>query len=155
MNDYMPKPMRMKNLRIVLDRVAGSGHGPDSGVGANASASAGPLERERILQSLEGNVALLDDLYAIFRRNAPGHLERLGRALHRGDTDAALQAVHSLKGNAATIGARDLSVRAALVYGKMREGDLAGAALEAAGLGDLMREVLRVLDGNDAQGGER
>ena len=115
----------------------------------------GVLDRERILRDLEGDVALLDDLCAIFRRNGPGHLERLGRALERGDPESAMQAAHALKGNAATIGAAHLSTRAELVYGKARDGDMVGAARESAALPGLMDAVLRALDETDGQDTER
>lgn len=136
MAGMLAKPVRMGDLRAVLEALPGPG----------------PLEHERILAELDGDAGLLDDLCAIFRRNAPAHLENLGRALEGGDRDAALLASHSLKGNAATIGARDLSAGAAMVYGMVREGDLSGASRAAAGLEPLMDEVLSALDARPARG---
>ncbi len=174
MTDYLPKPVRMQDLRKMLERVAGglkpgdpdacTGGGreparPDEGPGDAhddaPAASSGFLDLDVVLRDLDGDVALLDDLCAIFRRNAPDHLERLCAALDRGDTEAALLSSHSLKGNAATIGARDLSAGAALVYGLVRDGDQAGAARQATAMEGLLRDVLRALDDRDGQRGDQ
>jgi hypothetical protein len=82
-----------------------------------------------------------------FRELLPHRLWRIAQALGAGDRDEALDAVLSLKVSAATLGARELSALAAAVEGRLRAGDLPGAAAAAGTLSSAANRL------DDALGG--
>ena len=103
MEEAMTKPIRMAGLLKLVDRWL-------PGRGATAEQSSGP-ERGRVDGDQIGELAELmaDDLEALlgaYFEDAPGHLERISRALEEGDWPVVAEAAHTLKGSSANIGAR-------------------------------------------------
>ncbi|GAB7022383.1 PAS domain-containing hybrid sensor histidine kinase/response regulator [Salidesulfovibrio brasiliensis] len=108
MDDYLTKPVSMRELAAALERVA-------SRLPATLE-DAGRLDTPSVMVHLGGDLSLLHDLYRIFIRTAPQRLDEIEEYLEEMDTEGAVRAAHSLKGNAATIGAGRLEERIARLH---------------------------------------
>ncbi len=67
------------------------------------------LDREQILDCVQGDTEALDDVKDLFVSGAQKQLARLETALGEGDEDTARQALHRLQGAAATAGSAHLA----------------------------------------------
>ncbi len=155
MNAFMPKPVGYKALGELLERDFSAG-GAEAAAPVPAGACEGGdglpdvvLDTRSVLVNLDGDEALLGDLLAMFADTAGERLEEIRAGLDGGGLDGAARAAHSLKGNAATIGARALSTAALAVHGAILGGDVQGALallpeLELQ-LGGALRAVRRLV----------
>jgi CheY-like chemotaxis protein len=111
MDDFLSKPVTLEDLRLVLQRWLGTGNG-GQGAADHESAKAPegkPLfDHHKLLEQLGGDAELLEQLLDIFIQDAPPRLERIRQALADEDWASLEQAVHTLKGSAASIGANTL-----------------------------------------------
>jgi two-component system sensor histidine kinase/response regulator len=135
MSDYIAKPIEEAELLGVLSRwidVARDRSEPKP-------AQAGKAPLPSILPGLNvsdgirrasGNIDLYRRLIAELRRDMESTLKRLRAALDASSTREILDILHTLKGSAATMGARRVAETAATLEGAARRG-------EGIGLGDL------------------
>ncbi len=136
MDDYIAKPIRIKELTGALDRTSprapGRGEPPplDPEVIARLAASFG-----------DGGGEFVGALIDTFLDHAPGQLASLRNALERADSDELRRAAHTLKSNAATFGATSLAEVSRELEDKARAGELDGGA---GLLARLERELSRV-----------
>lgn len=102
----------------------------------DADAAAGPVVFDaRAVDSLTGHAddhELARVFVSRYRRLLPERLRRIVTTLREQDTDAAMDAVLSLKVASRTVGAGELSDLGALIEARLRRLDLAGAAALAA-----------------------
>ena len=108
-----------------------------------APASIVPETLERLADSFGGGAEgweFVRELIETFLEDAPQQLTALRNAVDQGDAEEARRAAHTLKSNAATFGATELSELCAELEARARAGDLAGA----------QERVRRIEDGSAA-----
>jgi len=116
MDDYLTKPIRAPELMAALERAA------------QPAATLDAAAVDQLLETAGGDGAFVADLLDTFADQAPGLLEELRDGLSSGDRDGVRRAAHTLKSNAATFGATDLSALCASLERLAQAGDLAGAS---------------------------
>jgi len=137
MDDYLSKPLRIEELQTALERAA-RWQAASQDASALDPAVVGTLMGMR----RPGQPPILMKLLETFRRDTPGLIESVGRAIAEGNSSAMSGAAHSLKGSCLTLGARDLGELAALIEEIGRAGEI-GERAEAALL-DLREAFARV-----------
>jgi response regulator RpfG family c-di-GMP phosphodiesterase len=110
MDDYVTKPIRPDALMEAIDRQLPTLAGQDNG-GDDESPI---LDRATVLERLGGDEAMYHELLDFMLENLPASVSRILQALEQSDYTEAEMATHSLKGEAATLGAERL--RAAAEY---------------------------------------
>jgi len=126
---------------------------------AGAEPPAGLAGREQALAMLQGNEPLLLRLDAHFLRDAPVESQALGAALEAGDLARVKDLAHSLKGQAATIGAERAAFLARSLEGAVAAQDAgllpglyARLQEEVAAVLELVRELAQAAAGPGGQG---
>jgi CheY-like chemotaxis protein len=143
MDDYVSKPIRIEELVAALsksrplatDQPAGLEPEPDAGarpapsphaVAADLSILDGAA-LQNLLSLVGGEFAFLAELIDSFLEDAPQMLEDLGRYLEEGDAAGVQRIAHSLKSNAADLGAVALGELCKELESASRAGGLDGA----------------------------
>jgi HPt (histidine-containing phosphotransfer) domain-containing protein len=141
MDDYLAKPVGLDQLRTCVSGwLGGRGH-----TAANSSAQppAATGEASKPVTVLDDKVLhelkeiMEDDYVSLLRtylRNAPELLAELEAAAKRGDVEAMIRPVHSLKSSSANVGAVHLSALARDVEQHARARDFGAAKLALADL---------------------
>jgi PAS domain S-box-containing protein len=141
MDGFLAKPMSFRELAASLRLAAPS----DPGGPGRPVPDPAVLDKAAALESLDNDENLYGELAQIFRRNTPLRLEELQVAFRERDREAAARAAHSLKGNAATVGAMPLSRLADAAYAHLRQGRWTEAEALLPGLAEGLDQVLRRL----------
>ncbi len=134
MNDHVAKPIDVPNLFRVIERWLPKREGP--------------LDLEGALQRLGGDRPLLERLLERFAQTQAEAASKLGEAFTAGESDAARRGVHTLKGLAGAIGARDLELACGAVERGLRDSG-ASRSMGASVVKELDR-VLRFLGDHPA-----
>ncbi|EFL52799.1 multi-sensor hybrid histidine kinase [Solidesulfovibrio fructosivorans JJ]] len=131
--DYLSKPVNLDKLLAAMARMT-TGKGGRASPPAAPAAKAGatppggaedvPFDagRAEALENLGGDKDLYERLVTVFLRDTPRDLERLRVALVESDTEATVLVAHTLKGNAAVVGASPASARARMLEMAARQG---------------------------------
>jgi CheY-like chemotaxis protein len=117
---YVAKPLSPQDLLSQIDAQT-AGAAPRAGHDTAA-------KHLRLLESVGGDRALLDELIALFRIEGPRQLEALRAGFTAGKPEAVYLAAHTLRGSAGNFGATDLLQSLAVVELSAKHGDLAAAA---------------------------
>ena len=135
MDDYIPKPVRPKELFEVIERLVPRGgrepkeeNGRVSKGVKEGDGAARPLEldRDAILSRVDNDLELLKEIADLFLETCPGMMAEIEKALAEKDAKALERAAHALKGSVSNFFARE-AVEAALRLETMgRNGDLEG-----------------------------
>jgi two-component system, sensor histidine kinase and response regulator len=155
MDDYLPKPVHIAEVSAALRRwiIPGAAtsrnrvpladhHSAGSDQRAPVVLDERTLAAVRLLQR-RGVSDLADELVSMFLEDAPRHLAALREGARAGDALAVEQAAHTLKGDAAHLGARELQELA----GRLMDLGRRGATQEAVQLIDEMNAAFdRVRD---------
>ena len=154
MDGYLPKPIRVAQLREVIDRlIGGKTEAPV------ATAPVRPLadpsfDPEDVLALVEGDRGLLAELVDIFRAEYPRLLANLRHSVEKGDARGVQEAAHAIKGTVGNFGAPAASEAARALEVMGREGALTGAGAGVARLehavDELDRNLVRMTDGAPA-----
>jgi PAS domain S-box-containing protein len=155
MDGYLVKPLREGELARVLlewlpgEAVEAAGVETDQAPPAEAAASAGSFDLEKLRHTCRGDAAQVREMLELFIQSSGELLDLLSRAVADRDGDQAARQAHQIKGAAAYVGAAQMTeaARRAEQAGKQRDwGHLeAGAAdLEAAFL-RVRAEMERIL----------
>jgi PAS domain S-box-containing protein len=155
MDDYLTKPVQSGQLQAALLRCGPSAHGGDGLAGPPAAGAPEypPLLEPRTIEELRsGDPALLTELVDLFCSHAPSLLQTMTEAAAAGDGSRLRLAAHSLKGAAANLGARALTVACAALEAKGQGGSVERAGAELAVVERLIRETCAGLTA--AAGGE-
>jgi len=160
MNDFVSKPFELAELCEVLARwrlvpagLPSAALASEHVVGSEANLPG--IDVAHGIRHCSGRRNLFDRLLRMFVDSQSGAADILRRQLAEGDRKAAERLAHTLKSNAATLGAIELSAAAAQVEDILREiGD--GGALEScdgavAVLGEKLAEVVEGLKAYFAQ----
>jgi two-component system sensor histidine kinase/response regulator len=143
MDDYVPKPINIEKLEIVLKRwirqetpesgvllPASSGHRSVAERGSEDHLDHAVIESLRALQK-EGEPDILADYVELFLADVPPRLASLWEAVERGDAQSVEQNAHTLKGSCGSVGARRMAELCEELRG-------AGASGHLAGISDLL-----------------
>ena len=95
MNDFLPKPVDISNLKAVLEK--------NRLKGSTATQPLPVLDEEGALQLFARNETLLKKIYDIFLTETPALVEAVEQALQAKDTEAVRFSAHTLKGACARI----------------------------------------------------
>lgn len=144
MDGYLPKPVSFKDLSAVVRGEKGE-YRLERVRDDQARRGREALIKEAALRNLDGNEQLLGELYEIFARNAPERLAELKRGFETGDMETATRASHSLKGNAATIGANTTHEAAGKINDLLKAEEFDGAESLLPELSRALDEVLSIL----------
>jgi CheY-like chemotaxis protein len=137
-DDYISKPIRLAELTRALARCPAPPEPSEPPVNWLAEEVLDPTSVARLIETLGSKgPALVTQLLAIFFEETPTLLASLRRALDAGEADEARRAAHSLKSNAAALGALRLSSACREVESRTAAGDLTAAV---ALLPDVERE---------------
>ncbi|HEY5763714.1 MAG TPA: response regulator [Rhodocyclaceae bacterium] len=169
MNDYLPKPVELTQLSIVLDRAAAAAGEAPNAVTTDAAETLAAdgtahetapriIDRRQIdqLRSLEGpdNPNLVAEIVDMFLRDAPQHLDGLAAAAAAGDAAALKAIAHRFLSSIENLGAIAMRERCMTLEALGREGRSDGAAELVARLRDdfaAAREALLSLLGATAR----
>ena len=113
MDAYLSKPLETAKLWEVLAEVAKS--------------QPPVLDREAVLEQVEGSVALLGKLTELYAGIAPQMMDDISQAVRLGDGEALQRAAHALKGCIANLGAKRAGAVALHLEDIGRSGDLRDA----------------------------
>ncbi len=92
-----------------------------------------------------GDRELLDELLAIFAKDAPAQLEAIRRAIAEADAAELMRVAHALKGSLKVLGATTAAGLAQHLEVRGRTGDVRGAAENGAALDAEVDRLLRSL----------
>jgi PAS domain S-box-containing protein len=143
MDGYLAKPIRASELFGMVERVTGDRRkGPSEGLTAKEFEWLGPsFDHEEVMARVGGDTALLAELAQIFSDQVPQIMAEVGRCLREQDTRGLERAAHTLRGSAASFGAR----RAVAAAQSLEQIGRAGQLDEALPLvEELIRELARV-----------
>jgi CheY-like chemotaxis protein/HPt (histidine-containing phosphotransfer) domain-containing protein len=135
MDDYLSKPVQVKELQAalqrcgqwVLERDRSTGPRPEEPP-PSAAATIDP-EALALLKQMagDGGPGMLRDLLALFRADAPPLQAAMRAAVAGRDAEALRRSAHSLKGVAANLGAKALAALCAELERMGRDGAVGGA----------------------------
>lgn len=133
MSDYLSKPVAQDSLYQTLARWVAAGRNPapqpmdapseqpDSPV-ASLPEEDTSFDRDKALAQVSGDAKLLDNLVERFRQDYQTVVDDILDALDRNDREEAHRLAHTLKGVAASLGAENVSIRAAAVEDALADG---------------------------------
>jgi signal transduction histidine kinase/CheY-like chemotaxis protein len=125
MDDYLTKPMKVKDLLDIIDRLVIKSAVAEGGPADNAGESA--FEDRVLRDRFDGDLDLLRLVAGTFLESTPPLLHDMRQAIAAGDAGSVSRIAHRLRGSLANFGA-DEAVDAAFRLERMgAEGDLAGA----------------------------
>ncbi len=158
MDDYVPKPVKVEELEVVLERWISQ---PDTAASVpeeqtNGTAVPGgatdPLDKSvlsglRDLQE-EGEPDILAELTELFIKDMPTQLKALREAIEGGDAPSVRRVTHTLKGSCGNMGAKKMAAICAELQELGGAGDLSRAPEL---LGQLQEEFARVRTALEAE----
>jgi PAS domain S-box-containing protein len=130
MDGYVAKPISLGALMKEIDRVA-----PPVQRQENC------FDKAELMERVQGNEELMADLVRLFLEDVPQQLREIGTAQETGDCMRLERAAHSLKGSAASLGAKALAEVARKLEMRGREKKLNDSEQDLA---DLMKEWERL-----------
>ncbi|HXU87812.1 MAG TPA: response regulator [Methylomirabilota bacterium] len=148
MDDYVSKPIRVEELVAAVQRSAPAIRAarPDAETSATEVLNRDAFERLRTAMG----AGFLDELLSTFVEDAQELVSTMRRALGDRDVDAFRRAAHSLKSNAASVGALNLSSMARDLEMLAKSGSIDGArarvdrvAVECERVARALREIER------------
>jgi HPt (histidine-containing phosphotransfer) domain-containing protein len=152
MDEYLPKPLDIGQLREVLGRWLGQ-PGANALSAARAEAPAQPPPQEATVidsKVIEDLRAVVEEDFAPIIRGFLGHAPTLMRELDEGlaldDVTRLVRPAHSLKSSSASVGALQVSALAKTIEHSAREGDMGSASGAVVELRAALSEALRELE---------
>lgn len=143
MDDYLPKPVRLEDVRGILERwgaTAARTAPPDSTVESASAmntpppgnpepsaAEPGPVEMERLQEFTDGSAENLRELVTLYLNQTTEQLEQLDAATVAGKAAEVRRLAHSCAGASATCGMRRLAPLLRQLEHQSQAGDLSNA----------------------------
>jgi CheY-like chemotaxis protein/nitrogen-specific signal transduction histidine kinase/HPt (histidine-containing phosphotransfer) domain-containing protein len=142
MDDYISKPFEPETLLNMIGHLLAGKQGQpfeeptvEPRQTPPPSDSAPPIDQHGLLVRCMGSSEFAQTLLSAFERDLPVRVDQIAEQIHRGETQAASDAAHALKGAAGTITAESIEALAAEIEEVAEAGNLA----EAATLADRLR----------------
>ncbi len=148
MDGYVSKPVRASELFAEIERHVNGDAAPtaDSVAAANsAPAAAEILDRESLLERVEGDFELLTEMIGLFQEDCPRLLAAIREAVSRQDAQMLERAAHTLKGSVSNFAAPAATAAALRLEQIARDAKLAEAADACAALEAEMERLKPVL----------
>ena len=150
MDDYLTKPIEPEALTAALNRLVADHLPATPPVATNEgarvpTATADVFDRAAALTFVGGDHDLLDELLAIFTKDAPAQMEAIREAIAAGDAAELMRVAHTLKGALKVLGATAAAARAQRLEALGRAGDVREAGEMGAALGREVNRLLRSL----------
>jgi PAS domain S-box-containing protein len=123
MDGYVSKPVSVAVLMAEIDRVTSA-----------SPARSVSLDKTELRERLQGNEDLLSELVRLFVSDAPIQIQEIHAALIAGSASRLESAAHSLKGSAASLGAKGITAVARKLELRGRDAQLEGAESDCADL---------------------
>jgi histidine phosphotransfer protein HptB len=101
---------------------------------------------DNLLEMVGGDPDFVDELVDTFLEDAPTQLAELRRAILAGDAAEAVRPAHTIKGNAASIGARAVETIGRSMEEQARTGDIDGIGERVTDLEAAIAELRPALD---------
>jgi signal transduction histidine kinase/HPt (histidine-containing phosphotransfer) domain-containing protein len=147
MDDYLAKPIRPGDVRMMVDKWACQRNAvaatPPSPPPAPAATIESPVEMERLTELAGGDKDMLRDLVELFYKQTSKQLAQLETAVRANKTEEVRHLAHSCKGASATMGMAPL---AAIFFELEKMGRAATLDGAAPRLADAVHEFKRVQD---------
>jgi CheY-like chemotaxis protein/HPt (histidine-containing phosphotransfer) domain-containing protein len=154
MNDYVMKPIRIEDLVAAIRRAPRRADGATLAAEVSPASLGEPVDEDvlaRLAASVGNDRAFVSGLIGQFTSDAPELLGAARAAAGVGDAAELRRAAHTLKSNAATFGASELTAQSRALEKAAKAGDLDGAAARIDGLerelDRVSRALARYLDG--------
>lgn len=148
MNEYISKPVQMKNLVEVLGKLLKLSEKVDESKKQSESAvfDSGRFDKTDLLEKVMGDEEILKEIVLTFKKDIDERMKRLEDYIKNGDVAGAGREAHTIKGAAMNICARYLGEYAKEVEDASKKGDLtrAGKALEE--MKTELKKLLKVLN---------
>jgi len=150
MSDYVTKPIKMEDLRTMIEKWTQRVQ-PTGGAGNGSTPASTVLDVEQAMTNLAGDRDLYREVLATFTSSLPEQVEALRRASTHANLQDVAAIAHSLKGSASNIGAERARHLAMRVEELAQQGDGTDALslvteLEAS-LNELRGVIATFLDG--------
>jgi PAS domain S-box-containing protein len=151
MDDYLTKPIKPEALttalkRLVASQPPASAATPQVAPTREANPSAGPaFDLATALSFVGGDRDLLDELLAIFTKDAPAQMDAIREAIAAGDAAELMRAAHTLKGSLKVLGAVSAAGLAQRLEALGRAGDMRDAGDAGTSLSSEVDRLLRSL----------
>ncbi|AMK10277.1 PAS domain-containing hybrid sensor histidine kinase/response regulator [Pseudodesulfovibrio indicus] len=149
MNDYIAKPIKMRDFYNTLARVMSGQAATPVDVDEEQPHVAGgrPFDRETALDMLGGQQKLLSRMDEIFLRDVPSEMNELADFFRQGDWSNAKRLAHSIKGSARTVGAQRLGAIAEQMEYLCNQKDVPSAQKELKILESDVKSALEYISG--------
>jgi HPt (histidine-containing phosphotransfer) domain-containing protein len=144
MDDYLAKPIRPGDVRMMVDKWTAQRSAPAATPPpppAPAPTIESPVEMERLTELAGGEKDMLRDLVELFYKQTSKQLAQLETAVHANKTEEVRHLAHSCKGASATMGMAPL---AAIFFELEKMGRAALLDGAVPRLADAVREFKRV-----------
>ena len=148
MDDYLSKPLRLEELRAILVRwglvtiASRTVQAPDEG---RVIIDMSMIESIRRMQKSD-KPSLLTELIDLYRKHSAGVMAKVFEAYKQGDEKGFVQAVHTLKGSSANIGAAEVARLCRMTEEKHREKDTVAVEELLKRLPGILETVWKELD---------
>jgi len=152
MNDFVPKPISVKELAAALERwLSASAERPvHSETDESARQDRGPelavWDRQSLLDRILNDEFLEKTIVSGFREDAATRLELVRIKLDQADFEEVVMQAHSLKGAAANLGAEKLRKAAADLESAARQSDAPGCQARLRVMEESLAELLNEFD---------
>jgi CheY-like chemotaxis protein/HPt (histidine-containing phosphotransfer) domain-containing protein len=132
MDGYVSKPINTSELQAAIASVLKGGSVDDPVMllqqrERRANTSENSWNKDKMLEKLDGDEALLAQVIKMFLAGAPAHLAELRQAIGASSAKDIQTTAHSLKGELGYLGVAEISQKARMFEEMGRSGDLQGA----------------------------
>jgi GAF domain-containing protein/DNA-binding response OmpR family regulator/anti-sigma regulatory factor (Ser/Thr protein kinase) len=140
MNDYVAKPIRPRELVAAITRAPRRRveHEPK---GADGRPAVDAAVLDRLAESMGGDDAFVAELIEQFVSDSPALVDAARTGLANGDAEEVRRAAHTLKSNAATMGANELADRSRRLELAAKAGELDGGASAVEAVAEELERV--------------
>jgi HPt (histidine-containing phosphotransfer) domain-containing protein len=103
MDDYVSKPVKAEELFAVIERTLKIESDPEEEPIEDAE-SVSSIDLSNILETVDGDRALVEELIHDLLREVPKQLEALRMTIERGDSESLMKEAHDFKGEIGNFG---------------------------------------------------
>lgn len=139
MDDYISKPLSLKELERVLQKFAFRNERPEEAAALKNVQLPGWVDRAELLSRVGGDMELAGELVEIYAKELPGRLSAMREDMARGNLAGIAAQAHALIGASGNVGAREFTALCRRLEGAAQEAnaleceDLVGKLGQMAG----------------------